>query len=72
MEPVKSGVRRVNESWVSWWLFPRLTEDQAEEFIQDNNLTACHLAPGSRFWRDADVRHTKTRTLISQSGGWDV
>ncbi len=60
-------------SWVNWWLFsPPLTEAQSEEFIEDNDLYGFAGEPGSTFSRGADVRTTLTRTLITESGGWDV
>ncbi len=68
-----SGRRVQGESWVDWWLFPPLTEDQAAEILEHYDIGEPYSGgPGSPFTRAAWVRNSRSYTLIKQEGGWDV
>lgn len=71
MQPNKSGCRRKDGNFIEWFLFPRLTDEQTETFIERENLFPYYYGDGC-FGRRAVVAHTKTRTLITRKGGWDV
>ena len=72
--PIRTGSRSYGggESWTNWWLFPRLNDAQVEDVLEDYDLGAYYHAPGAPFSRDADVTHSRSYTLIRQSGGYDV
>jgi hypothetical protein len=74
MNPIKSGCKSYSggESWTNWWLFPRLTDDQVADVLEQHDIGAHYSAPGSTFTRCAWVRHSRSYTLVTQEGGWDV
>lgn len=72
--PLKSGSRSYDDgsSWMDWWVFPRLTDAQIEEVIEEYDITPSHGGPGNFFARRAGVTDNRSRTLIVQWGGYDV
>lgn len=73
--PIREGCQSHDngESWTNWWLFsPPLTEEQTKEFMQDADICRYYRGPGQTFTRSGDVEHSRSYTLIKQSGGWDV
>jgi hypothetical protein len=74
MDPINSGCREYEggESWLNWWVFPLLTEGQVDEVMERLDLGRYYGGPGQMFTRHASVRHGKTRTVITQYGGYDV
>ena len=75
MDPIREGVRRTEngESWTNWWLFPRMHSDEmVHDVIDWLGLDAYNGGPGRVFTRGAGVRHSRSYTLITQDGGYDV
>lgn len=74
MKPLRVGVREFDDgsSWVHWLLFPRLTDDELGNVIDENDLNVWYEHPGGMYAHLPSVHHTKHRTLITQRGGWDI
>ena len=74
MNAICEGVRRSEngESWTSWWLYPRMGDDQVVDVIDWLGLDAHYSGPGCVYTRQAGVRHSRSYTLITHEGGWDV
>lgn len=75
MDLLKSGSRTTSEdgsSWTNWWLFPRLTDDQLEQVMDEENIRRYSGGPGQQFSSHPYVKRGKRWTLITQSQGWDV
>jgi hypothetical protein len=70
--PLRTGYRSYSEgeSWVHWWLFPRLTDEQTNEFVE--GLCGCYNGPGRPYADPGYATHSRSYTLIRQKGGWDV
>jgi hypothetical protein len=73
-QPIRSGVKTFGDgdAWISWWLLPRVTDDQAREFCEDKDLCSYYAGPGLPFERGAGWRHSLSYTLVQQFGGYDV
>ncbi len=74
-EPLRKGTRTTEdgESWTSWWLFPLLSPDQVLDVAEDYELCRSHhTGPGGPFTSAGWVRSSRSYTLFTQEGGWDV
>lgn len=72
--PIREGCKKFGDgdSWVNWWLFPRLTPAQVEDVMDDYDLTAWGNGPGTAYTRSGYAQHSKSYTLVTQHGGYDV
>ncbi len=60
------------ETWTDFYVFPRMSDDQARDEIRDRQLLSGRGGPGEIFARRPVIRHSVSRTLIMQSGGYDI
>jgi hypothetical protein len=73
-KPIRQGSKQFDDgaAWTNWYLFPRLNDNQVEDVIDAYDLTPWGGGPGQTYSGSAGVQHSKSYTLITQSGGWDV
>jgi hypothetical protein len=59
--------------WTNWFLFPRISDDDVQDFIADTpGLDYSYAGPGQTFALRPNVRHSPGHTLITQWCGYDV
>ncbi len=56
----------------SWWVFPLMSTYEAREFCVRNGIEQFYNGPGSEYAARPCIRHSLTRTLITQRCGLDV
>lgn len=70
---IAEGCKSFGDSWISWWLYPRLTDDEANTIAFDVlDLSWGNGGPGQVYERKPIIRHSRNYTLIRQSAGLDV
>lgn len=74
VKPLAKGSKGTDETWCDWWVFPRLTDEQAEHMAYDVlNLSQYNGHPGGCFTRKPIIRQRgQSYTLIFQRGGMDI
>ena len=75
MKPLRQGTSRdpSGESWVDWWIFPKLREDELTDVMEDNNIGRFHNGHGREFGLTPTITHVQDRlTVIEQIGGLDI
>lgn len=70
--PTADGHKPLGDSGYNWWRFPLLTQEEAQEFCRQNDISAHYAGPGGNFARRPIIRHSLTRTLITQYVGRDI
>ena len=70
---LKTGTKVfVDASWIEWFLFPRLTDEQVSRVIHDYFLHSVRTHPGGYYSDPPTVRHTHNKTLITHFRGLDI
>jgi hypothetical protein len=73
VRPVAEGAKHFGdgEAWIRWAVFPPTVDDDVAKghFFAPNGFWD---GPGRGFARSASVRRTRTRVLVTQSGGLDI
>lgn len=66
------GKDMVEEAYVDWFLYRRLSEEEKEEVKKHLDKNAWHSGQGNVFRNRAVSRDSLSYTLITVRGGWDV
>lgn len=63
-----------DRAWINFMVLDRVSDCiDNEELLEDLGMDGEYYGgPGRQFERRPCVRHSNSRTLITQSGGWDI
>lgn len=73
-QPISKGTKthKGGESWVNWWFFARLEDEQVSEAIEEMKIDYGTGGPGQIYLRKPYHTSSNSYTLILQSGGLDI
>ena len=57
------------ESWIRWEVFP---PNASEDEIAESGFWRYYHGAGQTYGHPPNIRRTRTRTLVTQTEGWDV
>jgi hypothetical protein len=68
----RHGVRRDEETWLAWVVFPGTDPRSDEELVEMLGWVPFYSGPGRAFAHGAHVRRRGSRILVIQGGGLDI
>jgi hypothetical protein len=74
-KPIKQGKIEYGEdgsSWLNWWLFGPLTDEQIENFCNENGIHSSYRGAGRFFSNGREVIRGSGYTKIQQRCGYDI
>ncbi len=76
VKPVRSGCKDFGDSWINWWLFVGVDEQNARDWLENQQENGYFVrdsgGPGETYVRGASLQCVGRRVLLTQSGGRDI